>query len=407
MQQNKTGFPLFLSLLVTYRMMVSTMPALGARLPAVINMSTLLLTYGLIFSYLGGVKIRSTVYLFFPLFLFVILDSLFGYSGVNSSVVVLSYGLLQDFMWPLLVACLVAKDFRSLGKYTLALLLICLIITSITTYIGNMEIPGASRALARLDKPDQMDLVREYKLMNIGGVDFIYQLVLMFPLLIYAIRQGSKKIRIVSIVAIVVFLMTILISEYTTALIFALSSSLLFLMPANASGKKLMTTTIGIIIVLLTAVYVFDIFGFMASTFEERTAVAERLQDISNHINGVSYAGGDYDSRLDKWTISLEAFFSSPIYGTGHEGGGHSYILDHLAQYGMIGMIILIIIFNRMFKLSVRKYEHSVLYSTLFFVFIAELGLTLLNPYIHLIIFTLVVPLFTYVFKPQLLNPQT
>ena len=221
-----------------------------------------------------------------------------------------------------------------------------------------------------------------YKSLNIGGVDFIYQLVLMMPLLVFTFRKGNRMLRILSVVTMVVFIMTIVVSEYTTALIFAFASVLLFFFPKNISGKRLLGVLLGMSFVLLIVLYVVDIFSILATMFGEKTDVAEKLQDISNHIHGMGYGEGDYDVRMGKWTKSLEAFASSPIYGTSHVGGGHSYLLDHLAKYGIIGVVMLIIVFKNLFKLSVRKFNHTSFHSTILFLFFVELVVYYLKNYL-------------------------
>ena len=56
---------------------------------------------------------------------------------------------------------------------------------------------------------------------------------------------------------------------------------------------------------------------------------------------------GDMESREKFYTLSVEAFFESPIWGTNNSSkiGGHSAIFDRMGAFGVVGFIPFILIF--------------------------------------------------------------
>ena len=103
MKKVKSSFPYILALFVTYRIIVMTMPAVSERSSTILNMGSLFFTYLYVINTIGQNKSVSVLLSYIPLFLLVIVDSFWGYFGVDSSVAVLVYKLLQSFIWPLLV----------------------------------------------------------------------------------------------------------------------------------------------------------------------------------------------------------------------------------------------------------------------------------------------------------------
>ena len=391
---------ILLGLLIAYRVLVSFIPALGYYSPTSINIASVLLLYVLVFSMMGIQKSLRTLGRYLPLFFMLIVDLLFGYQGKMSSLAVFVYLIMQALLWPLLVEGLKAGDYRKLARNILVLIVISYIITSVTTIVGNIAYPGASRALARLAAQDDAETAYMYQSFNIGGVEFVYQLVLLVPLLIYVIRCSKFWGKLLAVAILVIFAAVIYISEYTTALIFALLAFILFLIPKGFSSKQLLRMGIVVALIAFVLVYVIDIFSIV-SNLVEGSGVAERLQDVSNMVHGKKIdSSGDLDARGSLWSESVNNFLSSPIWGTG-KSGGHSYLLDHLGMFGLIGALLQYVLFKKMNVLAIRPYKGSPFYITLLVVFLMELGLTMFNAYTHIVIFTVVIPLFCYVFSPK------
>ena len=399
MQYSNKNINFFLAVLFTYRIIVTVMVGISSISSTAVNITTVVLCYMLLLNGLGTGKFLNTIKKYYPLYLFFILDSIVdffnGYSATGLDI--LLYKLLQEFLWPILIVYAISGNEKKLAKYLLFVFSVCYAITCFTTYFGNVEYPGASRALARLTEEGDMTLYAFYKALNIGGVEFIYQLVLMIPLLIYMIKQSIKSAVLGSLLAFC-FISTIIISEYTTALVFSIASVLLFFIREEKNFKKLIITLVFVLSFSYVLIYYVDIFDIL-SNIVPSGSVAERLSDISTSIHGGSVSGGDLDKRQYHWNTSIDMFFSSPIWGTGKYGGEHSFWLDHLAKYGSIGIILSFIVIRKMYQLTIKEFHNTPFLNYMLFILFAEIGLMLFNPYQHLQIFSFFVPIFSFVFN--------
>jgi putative inorganic carbon (HCO3(-)) transporter len=77
---------------------------------------------------------------------------------------------------------------------------------------------------------------------------------------------------------------------------------------------------------------------------------------------------GSAAHRLDLWTHALDLFKSNPVFGVGFGGFGftvpkgeltdtHNFYLKTLAEQGLIGFVVLLIVFLKSFKTGLRLYK--------------------------------------------------
>lgn len=108
------------------------------------------------------------------------------------------------------------------------LIVFTLIITVLTTCTGLVKFPFAARILATIESSDNPEAVL-YDWYNIGGYEFVYIIVLLYPILILAYKK--RKIGLIpTILGVIACFSMVVLSEYTTALLLLMITSLLFLL---------------------------------------------------------------------------------------------------------------------------------------------------------------------------------
>ena len=122
--------------------------------------------------YIGGVL--------FPFMLF----QCFSFFIRTDSFVIWGYSVLLNVL-PVMVGYYITRYHTEQIAFFAKLMSFALIITTITTSIGLVKFPYASRILATIES-SQNEAAITYNWYNIGGYEFIYMLVLLYPILIMA-----------------------------------------------------------------------------------------------------------------------------------------------------------------------------------------------------------------------------
>lgn len=170
----------------------------------------------------GGIKRLNTIIRMFAPF-FIYIGCTFFKRG-NSTLLWGYQSLL--FLLPALIG-FYYMNYRSENINVLSkVLIIALFVTSITTIIGLIQFPNASRILATIATSDNAEALK-YHWHNIGGYDFVYICVLLYPMLILA-HKLRRINRITFFIVFALLLALIIISEYTIALLLFIISSILY-----------------------------------------------------------------------------------------------------------------------------------------------------------------------------------
>lgn len=290
-----------------------------------------------------------------------------------------------------------------MAKVLLIVFLTCYIITSITTIIGCNKYPQASRLLAS-GNDDNPDIIYLYHSMNIGGFDFVYNLSLLLPLYIaflklpdrnVAGRITSRRKKIILFLAFILFLWAIVSAEYTTALLFAIAGTILLFIPIYKVSLKRMAGYFVILAVAFLLVkeliivnkdFIADIFG--------SDYISDRIGSLIDIMSGGNSSDNtDLISRFDNWDISIRYFLYKPLFGAATNGGGHSYILDNLADKGLFALIAMVIMYSSVRKKIISPLSSSMFYPYYVIVYSFNIVLGFLNPFNGLLIFTYIIPL--------------
>lgn len=283
---------------------------------------------------------------------------------------------------------------RILPSYS-KLIILAVVVTMITTIIGCIQNPNASRELATASL--SAEKVRDYENSNIGGFHFVYIVVLLYPLVILSYKL--KRIRLIlALIISVIVLVTIIYTEYTTALLLFIITSLLYFTKQNLSFRGIIVLSVlAILFVFVFSSLIQNFLVLLGDTIDSQ-AISERLNALSKGVTGLEQSE---DTRLYLYQVSIIRFFENPLFGQLFNGyvvrtGGHSFVLDTLATYGLLGGTLLVIIYKYIYKRFFEPYKEREGFGYVIWVFAQSLLLSIVNTGMWLDVLCLFVPIILF-----------
>lgn len=299
------------------------------------------------------------------------------------------------FLLPLIIGFYLMDDNNRMIKSYERIIIIVFVITMITTIVGCIQYPNAPRILATIASSKDSNLIL-YEQHNIGGYYFIYYVVLLYPILILSYKL--KRIRLLPTVAVsVLILVTIIYSEYTTALLLFIISSILFLTKKDLSVRGIIViSAVGIFTLLVFSNVITNFLDWLSKTVNSET-MSDRLVALSGGTTGLEQSE---DNRIELYRKSLNTFFSHPFFGTfftrQRTDGGHSFILDSLAQFGLLGGVLLFFMYKNIFKRFFLPFKDQKGFGYVVWTFIQAIILSIVNTGMWLEVLCLFVPILLY-----------
>ena len=400
--KNKKKVPFLFNALFVFILVHSYIPIIGFYTPAVVYAGVISLMYVVAFVVMmGGNRLLKLLMTVFPLYLVNVLEIIHhSFSGQGFAFTEL-YGLAQNLLPAICTLFLLEKRDKSSAKILLSVLFVCCLITSVTTYFGCRVFPNASRILATTIRGDDIALYATYMKFNIGGYSFIYTIALLIPVVVYLAK--IRKINIImAIMIVVVFFFAIIQSEYTTALLFSVIGLLFCLLPAKMEWRKMRRF---ILLIVIGGIALFEIvppvLRFVASSSESEQ-VSSRLNDLADVASGDDIGlsvDSDFTLRQERYQKSWNSFVNSNFLGRWSQSnaGGHSYFLDRLAVYGVLGLILLIVMYVSLFRLYFKPYRAKPWYGTIVLLLFLAILLAAINTGNSFPFMCLVLPLFNLV----------
>lgn len=310
------------------------------------------------------------------------------------------YGQLQFLVYGMITVYLITKK----GVYGCRRMLLIIgamyLVTAITTYISTFTYPLASRELATLSQSDAA--YGFYTKKNIASFAFIYELVLITPLLICVARQ--KIIHPLIAYVLLAFVgITIIATEYGMAVLLFFASLLLLVIPRLTAKKLIILLIILLLIVVLFGGLLADGFETLSKSVDSET-LAERFLTVAETLRGEDkLSDGTGSNRVELYKESWTTFVDSMFLGAWGKGsaGGHSYVLEALGFYGIVGLLALALIFYAIYALCLKPYRHESFYPYLLWMVLLLALLAFLNPKIYNFMFLCVIPLFAESFRTR------
>lgn len=403
-KKTNSGILFLFEILMAYRILCTFVPIISVWSPTIINIPVIVLLYFVFINSIGVDGIIEIVKKLFPLALLYVLNNILRSPGTGFVDVVLS--LMRFYIWPVGIFLIYKYKDYTVALHLLIVFLLGMTLSMVTTYLGNLEYPGVSRTMAHLHSDGQADLSRFYQRLNIGGFDFIYYLPFLAPLMLFIFKKVSKWwLKGLALGVLFVLALTVYEAHYTTALVLSAVSVTLLILPEKVDMKKM----VFYYFILLFLLYFFaSSVSLFLGQMSEKTDVGvytERIGNISELFAGEDMSGDDANNRVLLYQKSLNSFVNNPLIGSTSSFGGHSFILDMLGGYGLLGLIVIIWGLSVLYKNCVRRYRGRYIYEFCIFLFVLQCTVGILNPVFSVEVFLLLIPLFDI--SSELLIKQT
>lgn len=272
------------------------------------------------------------------------------------------------------------------------IIVIAFLITIVTTCVGLIQNPFASRVLATISSSQDANAII-YSWKNIGGYEFVYFLVLLYPILILAYKE--KKVNLVfTAVGTVMIFITVILSEYATALLLIMCTSILFFCKKNLGKRGVyILLIVSTLILVFCSDYISQFLTYIAESIGSET-IGERFLALAG---GADTLKSFDDNRIELYQRSLNTFFEHPIVGTFLSGnnviGGHSFVLDTLAQMGILGGVLLFLMYKKIYNYFIAVFKYQVGYGYVLWAFLQTILLSIINTGMWLEILAMIIPI--------------
>ena len=379
--------------------LLHTMPYVGFYMPSIVYVILIGLTYLVGWLQLRGRYVQMLVRDVLPVSGIFVLMFILIWATNLYPVSIAAYQLFQYVLTPLIGFYILRFGNPRFVKFVFFELAFIYVVTSITTINGCIDYPLAARELT--GNQADAEVYDLYKSMNIGDFHFVYFITLSIPLLIGLIKQKVVS-RFWSSLVLALFVITIYFTSYTTALLIALLAlSLLFV--SSQMNYKTTRLLAGVLVlsVVIGSSFVNDLLNFIADLALTKD-VSSRLMDVSAYISGEEMdSEGDMIIRVSKFQKSLISFYSNPILGTWDKQsvGGHSYLLDNLALFGLLGFLSIYIMYKKIYIAILKNNKNKSWFGFIYVSFLLSLVQALLNPTPSLNILVLAAPIYVVINK--------
>lgn len=249
----------------------------------------------------------------------------------------------------LVVAFLMAYSYKDRWDELSSLVpivLLLLIYFNFKTYQTVVEDPAIARLIVRNDPT-----IYPYMRSGVGGYSLLYSQVCIFPVLVSWILSSFKKSKLrfaIGVAWLVSYVMYLLNSGYTIALVTSIVSLVILFLYRRSSIIMAIAITTIIVISLVWLIGYNEGFRNALLAFFDGTTVAKKINDIYLSIT-TTEAADSIMIRIERYSASIQTIFQYPFIGSfwGGEIGGHSALLDTFAKYGIFGIVIFVkIIFD-------------------------------------------------------------
>ncbi len=318
-------------------------------------------------------NVRDFILFSLPFILYQLIVLLFNHSD---DVLLAGYQVLLFLMPAFIGYYLVTHPFFS--ELYSSVIVIAYLVTGITTVIGCMKYPDAARILASTET-SQDPIAVMYSWMNIGGYGFVYSMVLLYPFVVLAFKM--KRLRLIPMILItVVMFVTVISAEYTYAFMLMMITALMLILPRDISIKRF---------ILLMLVFTLAVFLFRTTVAAIISAIGDYLGNsaMTDKINviflGKESVEGFDDDRGALYMLSIESFLKNPLFGSLPSGnaltGGHSFILDNLARFGLVGGGLMVFMYRGIWRVFFRPLKGQPGYCLVFWAFVQPILLSSIN----------------------------
>lgn len=259
-------------------------------------------------------------------------------------------------MYLLVIAFLMAyayKDRWDELSSLIPIVLLLLIYFNYQTYRTVIHDPSIARLIVRNDPS-----IYGYMRSGVGGYGLLYSQVCVFPIFLSWTISAFRKSRVkfvIGTVWIVSYILYMLNSGYTIALVTTIASVIILYLYRRSSIVMAVVVTFVFIVAMVWLIGYNAGFRNALLEFFDGTTVAKKINDIYLSIT-TTEAADSIMVRMEAYMNSINTILNYPISGGlwWNSGGGHSAIFDSVAKYGIFGGYIFCkVIFD--FPMTIKK----------------------------------------------------
>lgn len=246
---------------------------------------------------------------------------------------------------------LYTKNFEYINKLASTVLFIT-VITSILTLPHLFSNPFAVRDLIMSGNAGDAESVRTGQRLGMISYGLLHSIPTLFPVLIYFIKKSevfAHKLYWGILLAILYYL-TIKAGFATVIILSTLIIIPSFLISSNLKKNIiLLIITILLLLPILNLDLVYNGLNFIKPYFAN-SIMYKKIDDIQTTL--VIGEAGHVALRGSLYLNSWETFLREPLFGSSkfNSAGGHAFLLDFLAWFGLIGTLPIVIFFSLHFK---------------------------------------------------------
>jgi len=226
------------------------------------------------------------------------------------------------------------------------------LIISLLTLLAYQVNPIISRGLRTGDLIDNEALIR-----GIGGYEFVYMLVVVFPVLLFLYREKIFRVRVRMLLLLLVSIMgvNIVMSNYALAIMITIISTTLTILSRYIYPKLVMVYSIVLAFILPALLKPVGKALIFFSQYFYKTS-SDRFYQLGLVLDR-GFVGNALNARINSYLNSVDVFFDNIFVGVVFENlnleysygvtgfGQHSQILDTFALFGIfIGLLQLYIL---------------------------------------------------------------
>lgn len=306
---------------------------------------------------------------------------------INSSVAFFTESITAS------LGLILLKTNKSHAAYFFKIITLLLFVTSLSTLIVSILNPNIVRQITADAGSEEYF---HYRSMNVGSFEFVYQILLLTPLIIFYYKEetGHKLFMFLVLVYMGFFFWT---SQFTTVLFFYIFCLVLLFIKHFTERKAFYLASVCLIAFWVGRSFLAS-FLYTLSDYISRDNTQSRLLYVAAYLEGSNVSDSltiHAGRRVELWEKSWDAFLNDPIIGSWDETlvGGHSFCLDTLGLYGLLGLIALFFYFFMSYFFFIRPFSKKAIYPYMLFGFMLSFVLSIINPKVFPIVFTLIYPL--------------
>ena len=317
--------------------------------------------------------VKEYIFLLLPFIAFQVLQMI---DSNEPNTLLLGYRILL-FMLPICMGYCITRYAEVTSWYAIVVFAV-FAVTLVTTTVGCVLNPNASRVLATTESSLDPTAIG-YNMSNIGGYFFTYSCTLLYPLVVLGCKLKKLPLWLAIVCSAAVFLLAVNTS-YTLSLMLVLVTSLLYIFPKRLTMKQF---------------FLFSFLGLVLGVVFSG-ALAALMSDIGNMIGNPEMAqkmsaifGGEEalnsldDNRAELYMKSLQTFLRNPLLGCYFTGegrpGGHSFVLDTLARFGLLGGTLLFLMYRAIYRAFYKPFVSQQGFGFAVWLFLQPIVLSVLN----------------------------